>query len=276
MKYDEIHYWSEVKLDIIKEYAGAYSRILSAQKKPSLYHVYIDAFAGAGMHLSKATGDFIKGSPLNALLIEPPFREYHLIDLDSAKIDSLRKISAEYSNVTIHEGDCNKLLLEKVFPRVRYKDYKRALCLLDPYGLHLNWEVMHTAGQMQSIEIFLNFPVADMNRNVLWGNPEKVDQQQAARLTAFWGDESWRDAAYSKTGNLFGWEEKTDNESVAGAFRNRLKKVAGFAYVPEPLPMRNKKGAVVYYLFFASQKPVAADIVKEIFKKYQTTGVING
>lgn len=276
MKYDEIHYWSEVKLDIIKEYAGAYSRILSAQKKPSLYHVYIDAFAGAGMHLSKATGDFVKGSPLNALLIEPPFREYHLIDLDSAKIDSLRKISAEYSNVTIHEGDCNKLLLEKVFPRVRYKDYKRALCLLDPYGLHLNWEVMHTAGQMQSIEIFLNFPVADMNRNVLWGNPEKVDQQQAARLTAFWGDESWRDAAYSKTGNLFGWEEKTNNESVAEAFRNRLKKVAGFAYVPEPMPMRNKKGAVVYYLFFASQKPVAADIVKDIFKKYQTTGVVNG
>lgn len=276
MKYDEIHYWSEVKLDIIKEYAGAYSRILNAQKKPSLYHVYIDAFAGAGMHLSKATGDFVKGSPLNALLIEPPFREYHLIDLDSAKIDSLRKISAEYSNVTIHEGDCNKLLLEKVFPRVRYKDYKRALCLLDPYGLHLNWEVMHTAGQMQSIEIFLNFPVADMNRNVLWGNPEKVDQQQAARLTAFWGDESWRDAAYSKTGNLFGWEEKTNNESVAEAFRNRLKKVAGFAYVPEPLPMRNKKGAVVYYLFFASQKPVAADIVKDIFKKYQTAGVVNG
>lgn len=276
MKYDEIHYWSEVKLDIIKEYAGAYSRILNAQKNPSLYHVYLDAFAGAGMHVSKATGGFVKGSPLNALLIEPPFKEYHLVDLDSAKIDSLRKISAEYPNVTIHEGDCNTLLLEKVFPRVKYKDYKRALCLLDPYGLHLNWEVIRTAGQMQSIEIFLNFPVADMNRNVLWGNPEKVDQQQAARLTAFWGDESWRKAAYSRTGNLFGWEEKTDNESMAEAFRTRLKKVAGFAYVPEPMPMRNKKGAVVYYLFFASQKPVAADIVKDIFKKYRTKGVVNG
>jgi predicted nucleic acid-binding protein len=27
--------------------------------------------------------------------------------------------------------------------------------------------------------------------------------------------------------------------------------------------------AVVYYLFFASQKPVAEDIVKDIFKKYK-------
>ncbi len=79
MKYDEIHYWTEVKLDIVKEYAQAYSTILSAQKRPLLYHVYIDAFAGAGLHVSKSTGQLVSGSPLNALLIEPPFREYHLI-----------------------------------------------------------------------------------------------------------------------------------------------------------------------------------------------------
>jgi len=35
MKYDEIHYWSEVKLDIVCEYASSYSRILTAQKKPT-------------------------------------------------------------------------------------------------------------------------------------------------------------------------------------------------------------------------------------------------
>ncbi len=27
MKYDEIGYWSEVKLDIVREYAAAYSKI---------------------------------------------------------------------------------------------------------------------------------------------------------------------------------------------------------------------------------------------------------
>jgi hypothetical protein len=31
--------------------------------------------------------------------------------------------------------------------------------------------------------------------------------------------------------------------------------------------MRNSKNAVVYYLFFASHKPVAADIVTQIFNK---------
>lgn len=126
---------------------------------------------------------------------------------------------------------------------------------------------------MKSIEIFLNFPVADMNRNVLWRNPEKVDPEQTGRLTAFWGDDSWRQAAYNTTGNLFGWEEKTENEDVAEAFRKRLKKVAGFSCVPEPIPMRNRNSAIVYYLFFASHKPAADNIVKDIFVKYRNKGV---
>ena len=79
-EFDEIGYWSEVKLEIIRKYAAAYSRILS--RRPELHHVYIDAFAGAGKHISRATREFVPGSPLNALNVEPPFREYHLIDLD--------------------------------------------------------------------------------------------------------------------------------------------------------------------------------------------------
>jgi len=273
VRFDEIGYWSEVKLDIVKEYAAAYSRILSAQKSTSLYHIYIDAFAGAGMHISKNTGDFIQGSPMNALLIKPPFKEYHLIDFDSEKVDLLRDIAAEYQNVTVHEGNCNKILMETVFPKAKFSEYKRALCLLDPYGLHLNWEIMFTAGQMGSIEIFLNFPIMDMNMNILKKDTGKVDPQQAARMTAFWGDESWRQAAYNTSGNLFAIEEKTDNDTVAEAFRQRLRKAAGFSYVPEPIPMRNEKGATVYYLFFASQNSKGEEIVSYIFNKYRNRGI---
>lgn len=58
-RYDEIGNWSEVKLDIIRDYATAYSVILS--KQPRLKHIYIDAFAGAGKHVSKKTKEFIDG-----------------------------------------------------------------------------------------------------------------------------------------------------------------------------------------------------------------------
>lgn len=80
VEFDEIGYWSEVKLEIVRSYAAEYSKILTAQTSPDIHHVYIDAFAGPGVNISKATGDFIAGSPLNALKIEPPFREFFLID----------------------------------------------------------------------------------------------------------------------------------------------------------------------------------------------------
>ena len=185
LRLDEIGYWSEVKLDIVHEYAQQYSTILSAQKGPSFHHIYIDAFAGAGVHISRQTGEFVPGSPLNALDLDPPFKEYHLIDLSGKKVDSLRRLTSGYPSVTVHEGDCNEVLLQKVFPRVKWENYRRALCLLDPYGLHLNWEVVQTAGQMETIEIFLNFPLMDMNLNVLWRSSDQVSSRQAARMDAF-------------------------------------------------------------------------------------------
>jgi len=272
VKFDEIGYWSEIKLDIVKDYASAYSRILAAQTKPSLDHVYIDAFAGAGVHISKTTREYISGSPINALLVQPPFREYHLIDIDRQKVELLRELVKNQSDVHIHEGDCNHILLEKVFPNVRYENYRRGLCLLDPYGLQLDWKVIDTAGKMRSIDMFLNFPVADINRNVLWRHPEGVDPADLKRMNEFWGDDSWRQIAYTTKQNLFGYLEKEENEVVAEGFRQRLLKVAGFKHAPEPLPMRNTKGATVYYLFFASHKPAAENIITDIFNKYRHRG----
>jgi three-Cys-motif partner protein len=268
--FDEIGYWSEIKLDIVRKYAQAYSTILSTRP---FEHVYIDAFAGAGVHVARSTGQFVRGSPLNALLIEPPFQEFFLIDMDAGKAEHLARLVGDRSDVFIYEGDCNEILLEKVFPKVRYEDYRRGLCLLDPYGLHLNWEIIQTAGQMQSIEIFLNFPVADMNRNVLWHDPSRVSAEQAQRLTTFWGDDSWKQAGYSGADDLFGHEEKQPNEVIAAAFQRRLKEIANFKYVPEPMPMRNSRGAIVYYLFFASPNQIANHIVTDIFQSYRDRGV---
>ncbi len=270
VQFDTIGKWSEIKLEIIKQYATAYSTIFGGQKQTRFYHVYVDAFAGAGLHVSKMTGAFVPGSPLNALLIEPPFREFHFIDLDGRKIAALRKLVGEDSRVHLYEGDCNEILLKEIFPRVRYEDYHRGLCLLDPYGLHLNWEVIQMAGSMGSIDMFLNFPTMDMNRTALWRNPDLVDEQSIARMNAFWGDVSWRTVAYETVCTLFGpAEEKVGNKEIAEAFQTRLKEVAQFNEVPKPLPMRNSKGSVVYYLFFASPKPVAKRIVNDIFKKYK-------
>jgi three-Cys-motif partner protein len=266
--FDEIGSWSEIKLDIIKKYATAYSTIMNA-KGNTFTHIYIDAFAGSGINLSKRTGDFVHGSPLNALLVQPPFREIYLIDLNGEKTKQLQELTRHDPRVTVYSGDCNVLLLKEIFSRVLYEDYKRGLCLLDPYGLHIQWEVIKQAGHLKTIDMFLNFPVMDMNRNALWRNTT-LTPSSINKMTAFWGDDSWRAIAYKTVPTLFGeWEEKTKNEDIVIGFRERLKNVAGFKYVADPLPMKNSKGAIVYYLFFASQQKIAENIIKDIFKKFK-------
>ena len=49
--FDTVGRWSEIKLEIIRKYATAYSLILS--KKSYIHCAYIDGFCGAGEHITK-------------------------------------------------------------------------------------------------------------------------------------------------------------------------------------------------------------------------------
>ena len=270
-KFDEIGYWSELKLEIVEKYGSAYTKAFANQK--GLKKFYIDAFSGAGVHVSKRTGGQIEGSPARALRVSPPFDHFYFIDLDEDKTKHLETLCAGRADVTIYTGDSTQYLKQQLLPTIKYEKFNRALCLLDPYGLHLDWEVMLQAGQSRAVDMFLNFPVMDMNRNAIWRNAEQTPQDGIDRMTRFWGDESWKRAAYAESPqqNLFSGPEfiKQSNDAIVSGFRERLVKVAGFKVVPEPLAMKNSNNAVVYYLFFASQKPVAQRIIDGIFAKYR-------
>lgn len=126
---------------------------------------------------------------------------------------------------------------------------------------------------MKSIEIFLNFPIMDMNRNVLLKKAELTNEAESARMTSFWGDESWKNAAYveSAQGSLFGPAdlEKTSNDAIAESFRGRLRTQAGFKFVPSPIKVKNSVGATIYYLFFASHNETGNRIAEHILKGHR-------
>jgi len=115
----------------------------------------------------------------------------------------------------------------------------------------------------------MNLMIMDINRNAMRRNPDKSIQSKMDQLTRLWGDESWKDAGYAMDRNLFNEPEKVSNEEFAEAFRLRLEEKAGFKYVPPPMPMKTKSNSTIYYLYFASQKPAAANIVIDIFAKYR-------
>jgi three-Cys-motif partner protein len=267
-RFDEIGAWSVLKLDIVEKYGTAYTKAFN-KRGAHLKKYYIDGFSGAGVHVEKRTREQIEGSPARALKIDPPFNHFYFIDMNKDKTDHLQTLCEGRADVDIHTGDTNPYL-KKLLPTIKYDDYKRALCLLDPYGLHLDWEVIKLAGQSGTIDMFLNFPIMDMNRNAIWREPEKASAADLDRMNRFWGNETWHDVAYVESRQksfLFEPDkEKQPNDVIADAFRERLKKVAGFTYVPPPLPMKNSNNATLYYLFFGSAKPVAENIINGIFK----------
>lgn len=194
--------------------------------------------------------------------------------MDADKTAYLEKLCEGRENVHFHAGDTNEYLTKELLPKIQFRNYNRALCLLDPYGLHLDWKVIQAAGQSKAVDMFLNFPVMDMNRNAFWRHSNSAPRDGIERMTQFWGDETWRTVAYVENpqGDMFGRVDmvKQDNDAIVAAFRERLKTVARFSFVPEAVPMRNSRNAVVYYLFFASQKPVAEKILLDILRKYKT------
>jgi three-Cys-motif partner protein len=269
MNLDEIGPWSEIKLDILRDYAAPYSAIL---KSNGFHHGYIDAFSGPGLHIRKAGGEEILGSPLVALGVAPPFDEYHFIDLDGEKVAFLRSQVGSRPGVTFYNADSNQVMLESVLPRFSYAKRTRALCVLDPYALTLNWEVVRAAGSSEAVEVFINFPVHQMNRNCKRDNISKILPGELEAMDRFWGDRSWHAAMFrpSAQQNLFGDEDmdKTENLDLVNAYCKRLNEVAGFGFVADPLPMRNSRNAIVYYLIFAGPNKTGWKIVQDIYRKY--------
>jgi three-Cys-motif partner protein len=266
---DRLQPWSQIKHEIIEKYAAAYTRILSQQKWVKRFNYY-DAFAGAGVAMTPESEDFIPAGALRALQVEPPFSEYHFIELNERKAEILQHVVRDRPTARVHQGDYRDIL-PGLLQQCRFENYARGLCLLDPYGLSVDYALLVEIAKMKSVEIFFNFMLVAANRNVLWKNPDLVSANRRDMMTRVWGDEAaWREAAYDKAPDLFGEETltKVSNDRIIAAYRQRLKD-AGFAYVPEPIAMKNSHNAPLYYLFFCSPKAVAAHIVTEIFAKYR-------
>jgi three-Cys-motif partner protein len=235
-------------------------------------HGYVDAFSGPGLHIRKDGGEEVMGSPLVALGIKPPFNEYHFIDLDGEKMDFLKGQVGDRPDVRFYKADSNQAMLESVLPRFSFSKRTRALCVLDPYALTLDWRVVCAAGSSQAVEVFINFPVMQMNRNCKQEETSKILPGELDAMDRFWGDRSWHAEMFrpSAQRNLFGEEErdKTENRDLVNAYCKRLKEVAGFGFVADPLAMRNSRNAIVYYLIFAGPNKIGWKIVQDIYRKY--------
>jgi three-Cys-motif partner protein len=133
-EFDEIGYWSELKLEIVEKYGRAYTTAFHGN--PRLKKFYIDGFSGAGRHVSKTTKSQVEGSPARALKIWPPFDGFYFIDMNPQKTSYLQKLCEGRSDVQIHTGDSTGYLTKDLLPKIQYRNFNRALCLLSLWAAH--------------------------------------------------------------------------------------------------------------------------------------------
>jgi three-Cys-motif partner protein len=263
--------WSKVKIAILRDYAEQYTRIMGTRRFETHY---IEAFAGSGTHLEKRTGEDVLGTPREILAIEPGFAHYHFIELDPNRANELRKLKAVGSGqIHVYEADANETLLTTILPQIQFSKYRRALVFVDPYTIDLDWRVTSLAGSLKTVDMFINFMIVAANRNALLQNPDEITDVQRARMNRVWGDESWFGALYDKRQmGLFdsvSVAEKVPqaNRRLGEAYQRRLSEVAGFGYAAPPRLFKNRAGAELYYLFFASPKASGYRIAKHLLEK---------
>ena len=108
----------------------------------------------------------------------PPFDGFYFIDMDPTKRPTCKSCARGTETLKFTRGIPTRIWRRGFCRRSNFANFNRALCLLDPYGLQIDWEVLRLAGQSKAVDMFLNFPVMDMNRNAIWRNPGKVPRRR--------------------------------------------------------------------------------------------------
>ncbi|MGZ4414222.1 MAG: three-Cys-motif partner protein TcmP, partial [Gaiellaceae bacterium] len=135
---------------------------------------WIELFAGPGQLYVKETGEFVPGSPREAMRIRRPFDGYVFADLSEPCAASLSRRIGGDPRAHVLCGDANGAeLLDKIAQLVP----KNALVVLYGYqeGLDLRWEtVKFFIDRYRHLDLLLNLPTSGTVRALTAGYDEKA------------------------------------------------------------------------------------------------------
>ena len=277
----EVGPWAKEKLERLRQYLDAYTKILRSFKYITGY-VYIDAFAGTTMakiRTKKQTeqekdtlllfelpeyAEYIKGSPRVALDLDHPFTQYVFVELDKRRVKELEKLNEEYPkrNIKIREQDCNEYLQDLLKKKVQWNKW-RGFVFLDPYGADVPWETVAALGAAKSFEVLINFPWMAITR--MANNNSHILEQNKERLDLYFGTTEWFDVMYEKKTDWISDKVHKRPEAVELVldwYTKRLKET--FGLVSTPRPIRDTKGRLLYYLIWAGRHPKGHEVAEYI------------
>ena len=269
---------TEDKLRYVEAYLQSWVNVL---KNQGYERIYIDAFAGTGSRTvtksaapllgEERTTRIVAGSARIALGISPSFDRYILIESEPKKFKELEGLKSEFSDKTIElvPGDAN-MFLRKFCRDENWKGRDssswgvRAVLLLDPYGMNVDWSTLQAIANTQAIDMWFLFSIGGLIRQAAhrW---EAVEGYKVDRIDRYLGTKDWQTAFYEETmEDLFGQTERrrTANEKALNDFvKERLEEI--FGWVSEPIPIRrHDTNVLLFSLLFGigsrSEKAVGA------------------
>ncbi|MFN7118673.1 MAG: three-Cys-motif partner protein TcmP [Saprospiraceae bacterium] len=206
-------FWTLDKIEIFEKYLKAYLAIMS---KKRFELIYFDGFAGSGsIDTNIGYDSLIEGIATRTLGIDNPisFDIYYLVEKDEKKAERLKtNIQQKFPNKKVHivATDCNEKLISLADYLGKRKDHRRALAILDPYGMALNWSSLIPFKNL-GCDMWILVPTG-IAVNRLLPQSGEIDESWMLKLTRFLGlsDEEILKEFYSKqkTYTLFGEEEK--------------------------------------------------------------------
>lgn len=290
--------WTENKLDTFEKYVRAYLTIMNKYRDQNNWKlIYFDGFAGSGLRTIDNTDDdsdnmilelfenqyiqseditMYKGAAERVLDIQQKgFDYYYFIDKDESannllksKLESLHP--DKKSQMVFRAKDANNEVI-KMADALRKDSKYKALVLLDPFGMQLNWQSIQKM-QNTGTDLWILIPTGVIVNRLL---DRKGELKHIDKLTAFFGkeEEFLRDYFYIQRTepSLFGnnttiEKVKKPIRKIAELYIQQLRNI--FKHVtPEPLVLHNSRNTPIFHFAFASNNKNAVKIAKQIIGK---------
>lgn len=263
--------WTELKVDVIRQYLHFYT---TALKNQPWHLLYIDAFAGSGSRTVEYPKDQLvglpdsetfKGSAQIALENDPPFYEYIFIEQNPKRYAELEELTATFRSRRIRcfRNDAN-VVLKRLAQEIDWKNH-RAVVFLDPYNLSVEPDTLRAIQRTEAIDVWFLFAIHDFARQAA-RDFSAIEQHKLDRLNRMFGTDAWiKDLYKSKPASeQFGLDLGQEPETAAELYRdpgvaNMAKWVHSwlreiFPHVAKPL-LLPRTGATLFLLFFCVSNP---------------------
>lgn len=286
--------WTEQKLNAFEKYVRAYLTIMNKFRDKYRWELlYLDGFAGSGTRsneqkvqevdntiqlfeddtISQAGLDTYKGAAERVLSISGRgFDYYYFIDKEASSLERLEKRLENINKIGKREfrsGDANEQV-KKMASALKNKKLK-ALVLLDPFGMQVNWESIQQLKDTGT-DLWILVPTGVIVNRLL---DRKGELTHIDKLTSFFGKEEddLREYFYktSTEHTLFGDNEVVEKVSqpiqkIAELYIQQLQDI--FTYVtPKPLVLRNSRNTPIFHFVFASNNNAALKIANDIISE---------